>query len=274
MNSQKINGVPHYVFESDGEFIEFFENKPPPIAADWKKAKEGEWVRSDDGGIVQILKRGALKHHGDRPNYSWANGYVRTVVGTFVCHKNTKMDTNFALHPNRYTFSGTTPHITVVVRNRKNLTKHERTFAMNIASGMGLEKSYRDAYEYDGYRAREKAFLLMKQERVLAEINKSIVDIAGGIGVNHEYVLKGLKEIFEDGEDPQTALRSLIELGKAIGTLGNQPKKLQGGIAAISFSGFDQKHLDRIEDAGDAEVIEDTAGELPGKTESVEEVEE
>jgi hypothetical protein len=273
MNSQKIKGIPHYVFENDKEFVEFFESKPPPLAADWRSAKERDWVRADDGGIVQILRRGELNHHNDRPNYTWASGWVRTVVGTFVCHPNQKMDTNFALHPNRYTFSGKTPHFQVVIKNRKNLTKAERAFCFNIAAGMGLEASYKDAYQYTGLKAREKGFLLMKQERVVTEINKSITDLADDMGINHKFILKGLKELFEDKHiDNATAFRALMELGKAIGTVGNQPKLLSGGVAAVSFGGFEQKHLDRIEeDGGEAEVVVE---ELPSKTDSVEEAKE
>jgi len=272
VNSRKLKGVPQYVFENEQEFTEFFEN-PPPIAADWRSAEQGEWVRSDDGAIIQILKRGKMKHHGDRKNYSWANGYVRTIVGTFICHPKRKMDTNFDQHPNRYTFSGKTPHITVVVNNRKHLTKNERLFAYNVAAGMGLEDSYRDAFQYDGAHARDKGFLLLKQERVVTEIHKSITDIADDIGINHKYILKGLKEIFENAEDEGASLRALVELGKAVGTLGNQPKILQSGVG-VAFKGFEDKHLDRIEDGGNAEIVEDKVEELPDKTENMEEAEE
>jgi len=273
MEFQKIKGVPHYVFENQKEFEEFFESKPPSIAADWRKAEEGAWVRADDGGIVQLLRRGELNHHNDRPNYKWASGWVRTVVGTFVCHPNQKMDTNFAQHPNRYTFSGKDPFYSIKVRERTKLTKKERAFCFNIAAGMGLEASYKDAFGYEGLKAREKGFLLMKQERVVTEINKSITELATEMGIDHNYILKGLKELFEDKNiDNATAFRALMELGKAIGTVGNQPKMLSAGVAAVSFGGFEQKHLDRIEeDGGEADVMVE---ELPSKASSMEEAEE
>jgi len=276
LEHRSIKGKRHYVFENFEEFSQFFDNSPPDLSPDWREAKEGDWVWSDDGHIVQILKRGAMKHHGDRKNYRQDNGWVRTIVGTFVCNKKQKMDTNFALHPNRYTFSGKTPNIKVVVKNRKNLTNAERAFAFNIAAGMGLQASYRDAFGYDGpgHKAQDKAFLLLKQERVVTEIQKSITQIAADNGIDHAYIIKGLKEIFEDNEDVNAALRALIELGKAVGTLGAQPKTLTSGVA-VQFKGFEEKHLGRLEDGmevGEAEVV--STERIQGKEADMEEVEE
>ena len=76
------------------------------VHPDWRKAEEGDWVISDDDRIVQLLKvKTNVNHHSDTKNYNYANGWVRTVVGSFINKPSTKMDTDFSNHPNRYTFS-------------------------------------------------------------------------------------------------------------------------------------------------------------------------
>ena len=55
------------------------------VKKDWKTANEGDWVYTDDGRIVQLLKVSSnIKHHNDRKNYKYADGWVRTIVGTFI----------------------------------------------------------------------------------------------------------------------------------------------------------------------------------------------
>ena len=81
-----IKGVSHYVYEDLDEFQKDHPNTV--IHPDWRKANEGDWVRSDDDRIVQLLKvSNDVKHHSDRKNYKFAKGWVRTVVGSFLIEK-------------------------------------------------------------------------------------------------------------------------------------------------------------------------------------------
>ena len=105
MDYRTIKSKKHCVYDSIEEFSEENPNIMP--LSNWRKGKEGDWVYSDDERIIQILKRGAIKHPNDRPNYSYADGYLRTVVGSFIINKKTFMDTDFSQHKNRYTFSKT-----------------------------------------------------------------------------------------------------------------------------------------------------------------------
>ena len=62
-----IKGVSHYVYEDIDEFQKAHPNTV--VHPDWKKANEGDWVRSDDDRIVQLLKvSNDVKHHSDRKN--------------------------------------------------------------------------------------------------------------------------------------------------------------------------------------------------------------
>ena len=88
-----------------------------------KEGKEKDWVFSDDGRIIQLLKVSRkIKHPKDRKNYKFAQGWCRTVVGTFLIRHNTIMDTDFSDHPNRYTFSKTIKNTGNRVKERKKVT--------------------------------------------------------------------------------------------------------------------------------------------------------
>jgi len=243
MEYRKIKGVKHYVYDDIDEFQK--DHPEENVSYDWKNAKEGDWVVADeDSRICQLLKVSEkIKHPNDRPNYTHSKGYVRTVVGTFLRNDKTKMDTNFDEHPNRYTFSKKIKNTNSRVKERTSTTNKEKIFATTVAVGTDAVKAYMDAFnEEDKEKARKKALVLLKQRRVMEEIEKNVKDVAKALGVNHEYVLRSLKHLADFSDDQNIALQSLKELGKAIGTLGGQVKKVETGVVGM-FQGFSPDEL-------------------------------
>tara|TARA_R110002020_G_scaffold33780_5_gene102657 strand:- start:3304 stop:4089 length:786 start_codon:yes stop_codon:yes gene_type:complete len=249
MEYKKIKGVKHYIFDGLDEFDEFFKDKEdkPNVFFDWRTAEEGSWVMSDDSRIIQILKKSDINHPNDRRNYKYVKSYIRTVVGTFLCLPKTHMDTDFSKHPNRYTFSKNIKDTTRQVYNREKPTKKEKIFATNIAVGMGAVKSYMDAFtEADSYKAEKKAAILLRQERVMKEVEKSVVDVAKSMGVDHEYVITKLKCLADTAMEDNIVLNAVKELGKAIGTIGNTTiKQKETGVIGL-FQGFQPDQLESI----------------------------
>ena len=74
--TRTIKGKKHYAYESKEEFRK--AHPDTPLITDWKQAKEGDWCLSDDGKIVQILKKGCFVDKKKRDN-----NYIRTVIGMF-----------------------------------------------------------------------------------------------------------------------------------------------------------------------------------------------
>lgn len=223
MKYQKIKGTRHYVFHSKQEYIDHFDGNPPVLHQDWRDASEGDWIVADDGGIVQLLRvSNNISHPNDRKNYNYAKGWVRTIVGTFLNRDGTKMDTDFSQHNNRYTFSRTIKNPSKRVKKRTVCTKKERLFATNMAVGRGVVRAYRDAFGEDVEEgtARRKGMILLKQDRVMKEVEKSVLDVAKKMGIDHEYILSNLKQLCEYSEDENIQLQATKELGKAVGTLG------------------------------------------------------
>ena len=240
-----IKGKKHYIYDHISEFYNDHSDVTP--IEDWRDGKEGDWVWSDDKRIIQLLRVRGISHPNDRKNYKYARGYVRTVVGTFLSNKKTFMDTDFSKHPNRYTFSKTIKNTNKRIRDRKNVTNKEKMFATNVSVGMGVVKSYMDAYEEESPgKAKKKAAVLLKQERIMKEVEKGVQDIAKSLGINHEYILNNLKTLAETSVDENIALQSLKELGKAIGTLGSGVKRVEQGVIGM-FSGFSPEQIEKAE---------------------------
>ncbi len=243
MESRRIKNIKHFVYD---DLEEFKKDHPNTVVhPDWRKADENSWVYSDDDRIIQLLKvKKMVSHHSDTKNYKYADGWVRTVVGSFINKKSTKMDTDFSSHPNRYTFSKTIKNTSERVHKRTKITNKEKDFATNVVVGMGALDAYKNAFkEESNQKARKKATILLKQERVMEEIQKSVLDVAKGLGVDHEYILSKLKHLADYSEDDNIILQSAKELGKIIGTSNNNIKQKEVGLMGV-FQGFSQEQLE------------------------------
>ena len=135
MEFREIKKIKHYVYDSLNEFKTIHKDKE--IVKDWRKGNKGDWIISDDNRILQLLKvKRGLPHPNDSRNYRLSDGYVRTIVGTFIISPKTTMDTDFDNHPNRYTFSNKIKNTNSRVKERKTLTNKEKMFTTMVAAGM------------------------------------------------------------------------------------------------------------------------------------------
>ena len=244
---RKIKGIKHFVYDS---VEEFHADNPEKLGVqqNWRTSKEGDWVMSDDGRVVQLLKVStSVNHPSDRKNYKFAKGWVRTVVGSFLNRDNVQMDTDFDSHPNRYTFSKTIKNTSNRVKERTKVTNKEKEFATNVVVGMGAVDAYKNAYnEMSNQKARKKATILLKQDRIMKEIEKSALDVAKDLGIDHEYILNKLRHLADFSEDDNIILQSTKELGKIIGTAGTTIKQREVGLVGM-FQGFSQDELAGVE---------------------------
>ena len=96
--------------------------------------------------------------------------------------------------------------------------------------------------EGDEDKATKKAAVLLKQRRIMSEIEASALEVAKELGVDHRYILRSLKCLAENSDDDNIQLQAVKELGKAIGTIG-AIKKIETGVVGL-FQGFSQKELE------------------------------
>ena len=65
MDFKEIKGVKHYLYENIGEFR--ISHPDTEIVGNWRLGEEGDWVMTDDGCIVQILRKFYVQPPNGKP---------------------------------------------------------------------------------------------------------------------------------------------------------------------------------------------------------------
>ena len=74
------------------------------------------------------------------------------------------------------------------------------------------------------------------------EIDKTALEVAKELGIDHKYILQKLKDLADYSEDDGIILQSTKELGKIVGTSGSNVKQIETGIVGM-FQGFGSEDL-------------------------------
>tara|TARA_R100000808_G_scaffold8540_1_gene24142 strand:- start:1493 stop:2209 length:717 start_codon:yes stop_codon:yes gene_type:complete len=232
MRVYKVNGAYHKVYEN-------MEEAPSlNIISDWRKGNIGDWVKADDESIIQILRKGKmLRKNGEV-------FYIGTCTGTFIAETSVQMDTN--KRANIYSFGGSnSPE--EVVQNRKGLTSSEELFVTYVSSGMAPEDAYIKAFPTNNKRyARVKAVNLIKTKRIKTAMKEELKPILEEIGINEDYVLRGIKSEADMAEKADTRLKALFKLSDIMDLEDKSSVKVQSQTA-IQFKGFSDEMLDTAE---------------------------
>jgi hypothetical protein len=78
---RKVKGIVHRAYDTE---IEFKKDHPhTAIVSNWRKAEEGQWCRSDDNKIVQVLRKDSMSN--DKVFY------IRTIIGMVRLGSNVKL---------------------------------------------------------------------------------------------------------------------------------------------------------------------------------------
>ena len=232
MRIYKVNGVYHKVYET----IE--ESPPHKIVNDWRKGNVGDWVKADDDSIIQILRKGKMLRKNGKVYY------IGTCTGTYIAEKSVYMDTD--KRANIYSFGGgSSPE--EIVQNRKGLTSSEELFVTYVSSGMAPEDAYVKAFPTNNKRyARVKAVNLIKTKRIKTAMRKELKPILEGIGINEDYILRGIKSEADMADKADTRLKALFKLSDIMDLEDKSAPKIQSQTA-IQFKGFTDDMLEPVE---------------------------
>ena len=235
--TRTIKGKKHYAYESKEEFRK--AHPDTPLITDWKQAKEGDWCLSDDGKIVQILKKGCFVDKKKRDN-----NYIRTVIGMF----NHRGSSPFAgtVKDEIYRFTKKTSYM---VNTTGYLTDAKRNFAKYIAHGMEPVEAYQKAFpttkslDY----AEKKSTLLLRNKTVRQAVDKEIENLMSEVGITKRYLLETTKDVIDktDVKD-NDKLRAIETLMKISGLLSTE-KKVDSVALIQEFSGFSREKLKAFE---------------------------
>ena len=212
---RKVKGVEYTLYKDEKEFRRY--NPKQTIESDWRGANTGDWIKTDDGQVTLVIKRGIIKTRNR------SDDYIRTLLGM----ANTKRTSNIKGEPDG------------------NLSTSKRIFAKYIASGMKPIDAFMQAHENtNSYEyAKEKTKVLLRSKKVRQLIDKEIELLLNESGITKSYLLAKTKDIVEteDGKDSDK-LRAIETLMKLSGML-NTEKKVDSVSLIQEFTGFSQEKL-------------------------------
>jgi len=237
MRYYKVNKIEHRVYDPDDAIPEELE-----INDAWRTGQIGQWVRTDDDCVVQILRRGRmLKPKGK----SRVIEYIGTCTGSFVVSKNTKMDSSRRV--NIYSFGGDKSSEDVLL-DRDSLTKGEIMFVMYTAGGMSPRDAYMKAFPTKnlGY-AEQRSSQLIKTKRVQTAMKEELKPVLEELGIDEKAVLQEINTIALGSEKDETRLKALFKLSDIM-DLEDKTRTSVQQITGVQFKGFTDKDVESLPD--------------------------
>ena len=210
------------------------------VVSDWRDGEVGDCVEADDECVIQVLRRGQMLRAKGKDK---VREYIGTCTGTFPIGPRVKMDTS--KRPNIYSFGGSKSPDTILL-DRENLTKAESVFVLYLSQGLRPEEAYLRAFPTNniGY-AKEKSGSLVKTERIKTAMKEELKPVLEELGVNEEYILKGIKSEAETAEKSDTRLKALFKLSDIMDLEDKSQTKVTQ-ISGAVFKGFGENSLEEI----------------------------
>ena len=236
MRSYNVNRIKHTVFDSIDEVP-----SDVTIVDDWRSSKIGDWVKADDGCIIQILRKGKMVVPKGRNK---VREYVGTCTGTFPVTSKAKMDTSRRL--NIYSFGGSKSSADVLL-DRTVLSKHEHLFVMFITTGMSAQEAYMKAFPTaNPSYAKLKSAQLITTKRIKTAMKEELKPILQEIGVDEKTILENINSIAITSEKDETRLKALFKLSDIM-DLEDKNKTTVTQVTGALFQGFKDKELLKAE---------------------------
>ena len=232
MRHYKVNNVMHSVFDS-------VEEVPSEITylEDWRDGHLNDWVKTDDGCILQILRKGQMtKPKGKIRTID----YIGTCTGTFVVSEKNKMDASRRV--NIYSIGG---HIERDdrVTSRDRLSNREELFVQYLASGDDARTAYLKAFPTnDPHYANVRAGQLIKTTRIKTAMKEELKPIFEELGISETSILRNIYTIAETGAKEDTRLKALFKLSDIM-DLEDKNKTQVTQLTGAVFQGFGEKDL-------------------------------
>ena len=236
MRYYKVNGVEHKVYDPDDQI----ENGLIVIE-DWRDSRIGDWVKTDDDCIIQVLRKGQMIRKYGRNK---VREYVGTCTGTFPVGKNVKMDTS--RRANIYTFGGSKSSEDILL-DRTTLTRCELVFVQFLASGMSPKEAYLKSFPTKNVNyASVKSSQLMRTERIYTAMKEELKPVCEELGIDPKSVLEDIQYASKNSEKEDVRLRALFKLADILDLEDkNQTKVTQ--VSGALFQGFTPEQLESAE---------------------------
>ena len=227
---------------------EFFDNEDDDYCEDWREARTGQWILTDDGQVCKVLKRGVFSN-GDE--------YIRTLLGTYPIRENIQISGKPADDIYRFTKSTKPRQISDKIEEP---TRREVIFAKYCANGMPPEQAYLRVYPTNNSKyAQTASNSLLKTKRVQKLVSEEVKKMLGNVGIDEEYLLYNAKNIIDntDGRDSDK-LRAIEMLMKISGMIPSDKRT----ESLTVFQGFTNEQLKEL-DVSKTKVLAHAKKDIP-----------
>lgn len=217
-----------------------------PYVPNWRDAeREGQWVLTDDGMVVEVLKIGLLRGS----NQKW----LRTATGSFVAHSSIILDTS--PRPSRYTFNGKEPR-----SQPQKITRRMRLWIQTVAHGKEPVDSYLQIFGTSNrLHASQRVMKLLDRPEVMKAMKEELKPILKSLNIDPEYILRHYKQFIEDEDlTDNVRFKCLSELAEIVEVKETDPR----GAVRGQFIGFGEV-ADVIEAGGSPGVLAEGQKALP-----------
>ena len=234
MHKKKVKGVEYILYKDEEEFRQYHPSEK--IVPDWRGAVVGQWIKSDDGKIMQIIERWSMKDTSTPGKKK--NDFIKTLMGIASTGKYTKL----AGEPAKKV------HCFINYKQGGNATFREKKFAKMVAMGAKPVNAYLNCYETNNYDyAHRSALALLRRKRVTTMVEKEVELLLDDLGISKTYLLEEMKGIVDSGKSRDgDKLRALETLMKISGLL-NTDKKSESVALIQEFTGFSKEKLKAFE---------------------------
>ena len=236
MRHYKVNGINHTVFDS-------VEEVPPDIVylEDWMDGHISDWVKTDDGCVIQILRRGSMmKPKGKVRKVD----YLGTCTGTFLVSKKANMDASKRV--NIYSISGNVDR-NAQIEDKDNLSSKEELFVQYLAAGIDARTAYLKAFPTnDPHYAQMRAGQLIKTTRIKTAMKEELKPVLEELGINETSILRNINLIAETAQKEDTRLKALFKLSDIM-DLEDKNKTQVTQLTGAVFQGFSKDKLKEAE---------------------------
>jgi len=236
MRHYKVNKINHTVFDSSEEVPERIT-----YLREWRDGRIGDWVLTDDGCVIQILREGTMMKPKGKVRQV---RYLGTCTGTFIVSEKTKMDASRRI--NIYSLGGD------VERNdrletRENLSSREHTFVQFLASGMDARTAYLKAFPTnDPHYAGVRAGQLVKTTRIKTAMKEELKPILEQLGIDEESILRNIFIIAQSSQKDDTKLKALFKLADIM-DMEDKNKTQVTQLTGAVFQGFKDNEIKEAE---------------------------
>tara|TARA_R100000773_G_C4217058_1_gene115601 strand:- start:493 stop:1230 length:738 start_codon:yes stop_codon:yes gene_type:complete len=231
MREYTVAKIKHIVYDDVTELPQGFN-----YLQNWRDAKVGDWVKADDGSIIQIIRSGIMRKRRGKVKEV---RYLGTCTGTFSTAKSTKFHTN--PFDNIYSFSGK-KYQQGSLKDRTEPTTNEVLFAQYVSKGLSPQEAYLKVYKTKNRKhAYISAGILVKTERIKKLMREDLKPVLKALGIDMELVLSGIRDIATNAEKDSDRLKALIELESYLEI--KETTKVQEVTGAL-FQGFQPAQLE------------------------------